>query len=286
VRSDETVLSEDNRHGPVCAPSSHRTLANLGLKMRDANVIKGGKVGAWRTYNFCGVDGEFRDETSWQCIEVFGDDGVLGDEITLTNTVNPGRWSSIYGRPYIVAKAATLRLQEENRYYSSTVRKLRKRFPQEKPSSSFEQDGVKVEVEVTAFEAQLEGFEMSGTYPDMEVTQAALEQAQKRLSKIRALLKRLNFPVRVSEAAFVKHGLGGADPIDWCNGDIKTNVSRPPWCDASITWETGWKQSNRHKNKWARRRMPMGLFLRFRAWRQKTQLTEEEAAQILTRQAA
>jgi len=286
VRSNEAVLSAENRHGPVCAPSSHRQFPNLGLMIEDANVIKDGQVGAPRTYNFCGTDGMFRDDDAWHCIELFGADGSLADEITLTCTVNPGRWASIYGRPYLAAKAAVLRLKDESKHYDAAVRSLRKKFPKDKaPYFASKDDGPVVEVELTAFEAELDGFELAGKYPTVGDTLEDLEKAEKHLSSMRALIKRLNFPIRVSEAAFTKHGLGGADPIAWCNGSADADLSAPVWAN-DAAWETGYKPSARHKNLWARRDMPMGFQLRFRAWKQKAKLAAEEAQRILNQQAA
>jgi hypothetical protein len=279
-RSNEVVLSAENRHGEVCAPSCHKHLPNLGLLIRDANVIKNGEVGAPRAYNFCGADGEFRDESSWQTIEIFGADDKLADEITLTSTVNPGRWSSVYGRPYLMAKAAVLRLQDESKHYGTVVRRLRKEFPVEKVLYTSQEKGAVLEIEVQAFETELDGFEMDGEYPTVEGTLAALEQAEQHLSGVRAMIKRLNFPIRVSEAAFIKHGLKGMDPVAWCNGEKDNGVEVPVWCFWGTPWETGYKQSKRHKNAWARREMAMGFHLKVRAWNQKVKLAEAEAQRI------
>jgi len=285
-RSNEIVLSRDNRHGEVLAPSCHKHLPNLGLLIKDAQVIKDGGVGAFRAFNFCGADGEFRDEDAWQTIEIFGDSGELADEIKLTYTVNPGRWSSIYGRPYLVAKAAVLRLQDESQHYGAVVRKLRKKFPVEKGSYFSKETGAKLEVEVMAFEAELEGFELEGDYLEVAETRAGMEAAEEHLSKLRALIKRLNFPIRVSEAAFIKHGLKGMDPVAWCNGDEDTGVEVPVWAFWGKPWETAYKPSKRHKNYWARREMTLGLTLKVRAWKQKVKLAEEEAKRILSEREA
>ena len=283
-RSNETLLSAANRHGPVRAPSCHKNFPNLGLLIQDANVIKDGEVGAPRCYNFCGIDGEFRDEDAWKTIEIFDANDKLADEITLTCTVNPGRWSSIYGRPYLAAKAAVLRLQDESKHYGAVVRRLRKKFPKDKVPYFSKKSGEVAEVEVLAFEMELEGFTLDGEYPDVDVTLEALEQTEKHMSAIRALIKRLNFPIRVSEAAFMKHGLKGADPVAWCNGEKATKVDFPNWCAWSDHWVTGYKESKRHKNAWARRPTYLGYHLRFRAWKQKTKLAVEEAARIEKRQ--
>lgn len=282
-RSNEVVVSSSNRHGKVLAPSCHRYLPNLGMTIDDANVIKEGEVGAPRAYNFCGADGSFRDDDAWHTIEIFGD-GVLADTIELTSTVNPGRWASIYGRPYLVAKAAVLRLQDESKYYGAEVRRLRKVFPKEKSSFFSDKTGRTLEVEVQAFEAELDGFSVEGKYPAVGDTLADLEAAEKRLSRIRALIKLLNFPIRVSEAAFVKHGIKGMDPVAWCNGEVDNGVEVPVWCFWGAPWETGYKPSKRHKNLWARREMALGLYLRVRAWKQKVELAEEEAQCIIEKQ--
>jgi len=281
VKDNEVVLSSDNRHGKVKAPSSHKEFANLGINIVDANVIKDGSVGAPRTYNFCGVLGEFRDESAWTSIEIFGADDTLADEVSLTCTVNQERWSSVYGRPYLVAKAAALRLEDEFKYYNGKVRGLRKMFPRDSDGAftyPTKETGNTVDVTVVAFEAKVDGFTMTSSYPEVEQTLEGLEAAERHLSTVRRTLTLLRFPIRVSEAAFLRHCVGDDAAVSWCSTKGGT-VRSPSWAN-DAEWETGFKQSARHKQLWARREMPLGFHLCFRAWNQKVALAEEEANRI------
>jgi len=281
LREGEFLTSADNRHGVVYGVSSHQKVGSLGILFKDVNVIKTDEVGAWRTANFVGADGVIRDEDAWSQIEIFGADDKLTDTIEVSQPVARTRWSSIYGRPYLIAKAATIRLADEVAHYKKVVKKLREAAAIEpKPYGGTFQVGEQVKVEVEAFEAEIDGFELQGKYPET----ANLDDAERHMKRANAQLKTLRFMTRVSEHAFKETAVAsqlpaGTTPTDWTAGNVQGTPLEPSWA-AGDAWETGWKQSKRHKKIWARRPARLGLQVRFRCWPQAHKVAASEAEAI------
>lgn len=281
VREGEFLTSKENRHGLVYGVSSHQKVASLGVLFKDANVIKMNEVGAWRTANFVGADGVLRDASAWSQIEIFGADNKLTDTIEVTQPVASTRWSSIYGRPYLIAKAATIRLADEVAYYRKVVKALRDAAGIEPESfgGSF-QVGETAKVMVEAFEAEIDGFQLEGKYPET----TNLDDAESHIQRANSQLKTLRFMTRVSEYAFKEGAVAsrlpaGTTPTDWTAGTAQATPMEPSWA-AGDAWETGWKQTKRHKKMWARRAARLGLQLRFRCWSQTHSVAASEAEAI------
>jgi hypothetical protein len=281
VREGEFLVSNENRHGHVYGVSSHQKVASMGILFKDLNVVGQDQVGAWRTVNFVGADGVIRDEDAWKQIEIFGMDGSLTDSIEVTQPVAGTRWSSIYGRPYLIAKAATLRLADQVSHLKRTVSKLRDAAGIEPTSYSRSfTTGEQSSVQVEAFEAEIDGFGLHGQYP--QVTE--LDDAERHLQRANAQLKTLRFMTRVSELAFKQtavapHTVDGASATAWTSGKAEGRPLEPAWATRGA-WVTGYKEGPRKRKLWARREARLGMHVRFRCWPQTHKVSLDEANTI------
>lgn len=275
-REGEVITSAENRKGVVVNVSSNQKVGSMGITFKDQNVLVGGEQGAYRTFNFVGADGKIRDESAWTVLEIEHDNGAITERLDLPNVVSPGRRNSVYGRPYAVAKCAISRLEDEQQHYNALVKELRNAAGVVTGSFDYEKTDDEVTVLVTGFAAEIDGFSLTGKYASV----SDLAQAEQHVSRVRSTLKMLRFLTRMSEYAFLHHGIEpyAGDAVLWTNGGEGTGPTCPAWA-VSDTWETGYKVP-RGRTFWARIDTFLGLKLRFRAWQQKHKVSADEAIMI------
>ena len=284
VRSDEHVVSRDNRHGKVTGFVSNKAMFSFSVRVQDMNVVKIGSdgkedsMGAPRNFMLVGLDGEWRKD-GWRTIEFFPTakenafltDNKLwtGNRVVFQNFVHPNRWVSFYGRPYFVTKALVQRLVDERAFLQAEL----KRFPSKTLEAAFARDGedgpesetVEGDTKVcTAFEAEVHLpralRESVSDAAFIRLTDDTADDARKRSHEIQyVLLPQLRFIVRSTELAFLNA--------------YKVNPNmKPGWMEKS----EGFRDLLVKRTTWRTIEMPhvgAGADVRWRQWEKKETVT-------------
>ncbi len=276
VQEGMYVVSRKNRHGPVLNVVSNKNHFAASILVNDMNVVTPTGVGYYRTFMLSGPDGKIRD--GWDALEILTGNEGIPDRIALRHVVHPGRWTSFYGKPYLLGKLYVDRLADEEKWHKKIVAELRKKHavPVDRPQRYYRYDKVKEYMTVTGFEAEVEGAPIVGDYPTCEDSPEGFEAACKRLKTVRRLHKTMKFLCRGTEKAFYDHAvisnLQSTRRVQaWLRGELDGSVSIPGWASWPVVWEPGYKESKRHRKLWARQVLRDGMALRWRAWEQEEQ---------------
>ncbi len=288
-RESEWITSKENRHGRLTGLFSNAAVASMGVRMDDLNVMQvesNGEttVGAARNFTMQSIDGTWHE--GWgkgMKILATGIPKEVFEELTEASRtlkfkyfVHPSRWPSLYGKYYVIAKAAIMRLQDEIRDTKKYIKELRDHLeipPKVWAKSAKVGKGEKTKV--WAYEVKLEGFELEGEYIFLELEKAteahykAMVAYQKRLSEF---LDQLRFLTRATEYAFRMHAvqtnIPDKDALAWLKGDLGADVQprRPVWIrNEEKLWSLGHVEPGK-RNNWARMEMKEGISLLFRMW--------------------
>jgi hypothetical protein len=294
----EIVTSKQNRHGRIIGLTSNANVWSFSVMVEDANVMTTDTVGAPRNFMLQDIEGEWHD--GWRSIrlipdarenEIFKKVANAQNSIVFDYLIHPLRWCSFYGRPYLLAKLADIRLKEDVRWYKSRAKELREELniastvwpKSEKVGES------KPEV-VWAFNAEVDGFKIEGTRQPFSGNATAeyeeVKNIQKRLSSFQSQLR---FHIRATEYSFWKNAVlrgqkfsntkqefeASKKVFSWINGEGGLSDPRTPAWAKDWSWETGFKVTPRKKTKWAVLTRPTSdIKLRFRIWEK----TEQVAA--------
>lgn len=279
VKEGTVLVSRTNRHGPVLNLSSNKAVFSAGLMTKDANVVTTDEVGAYRTFMLTDLNGEL-DMERWSTVEILTQDPAIPDRISLTCMVNPGRWASIYGRPYIAAKALMIHLDEKVKDLTKQVSALKFRQSNGKTwGSKTTQVGGSTSIMVDAFEAVLDGFELHGEFEQYSRSAKGLQAAESALKDAKRLLRMLQFLTRMTEKAFYDHAvkprLGGSlsGVLKWVENGGEQAPTVATWKKG--TWVCGYKPTAQSRTRWARMEMLPGIHLRWRVWSKRETVSVE-----------
>lgn len=232
TRSNERVVSKENRHGKCIGLASNQDAFSFSLKIHDANVItssdEGDSVGAPRNFMLLDVDGKWHD--GWRAIEfsptakenAFLTDKRLwtGHRVVFENFVHPNRWASFYGRSYLASKLVLQRMTAEAQHLFAESKRLfdtgiSPEFQAEhvldgdRPPPIKTTIGPSKPIKVTAFEAEVHGLVTFGDFPRVADTgQAHADALARRRYLIYTAAPLLRFATRATELAFVVPGDG------------------------------------------------------------------------------
>lgn len=230
VRSDEYVISNENRHGRLTGLFANKDVFSFGLRVLDLNVVKqeadgSEKAGAPRSFSITNARGEWF--SGWDCIEfhpsreenefIHDRDLLTENKIYFTHFVHPNRWTAFYGRDYFLVKTALQRGEEELKHLNSEVKRLKTagvKFPvEEETRQQTERDKKRTKTSseksetVTALEVEVDLPEFIGEYPVFAEKTGDLVEAYEQAKQLRYnVLPKLRFAVRSVELAFFKHG--------------------------------------------------------------------------------
>lgn len=277
----EVVVSKENRHGRVSGLTSNKDVFSFNVRIEDANVITTGDVGKPRNFMLQDLDGKWHD--GWKVVKFIADTDAekklfaKAPEVTFDYFVHPNRWTSIYSRPYLLAKVAILRLADQQKFLKAERRRLRKELnvaPTAWPKST--KVGADKKETFWAFNVDIDGVKFAGDYEAYPASKKSLDEIEMLLRRTNELLEKLRFHTRASEFAFWKYGVLKSMPVDsvsgYLSGIITTGLRQPNW--ATGEWQTGYKETPRARTFWARLERDEGLVLRWRAWKK----TERVAA--------
>lgn len=182
LRSDQFVISNENRHGQVKRLVSNRETHNFCVMIQDYNVLQvtdgRQRVGAPRDFTIVNDAGEFYE--GWSSLNWFSspeEDAFLQehnlvpfkDSIDFQYFVHPALALSFFGRRYLRSKMLARRLDIQRKYYYDEAEQLMEEgihLPAgegTKPISS--KEGKTRPVKVVNLEAKLHAPDLSGKWP-------------------------------------------------------------------------------------------------------------------------
>ncbi|MFA5186584.1 MAG: hypothetical protein WC551_08930 [Patescibacteria group bacterium] len=286
IREGETVISATDRGGRAIGLVSNADVFSFGISFEDQMVasikvadgsptVETGKARTFMVQDIYGTPHEGLDEivvepeTPEQKI-LFQET----DRVAFQYLIHPNRWTSFYGRPYILAKVAILRLQDQVRHLKAERTRVQGALGISKaewPKSATV--GESKSVKVPAFNAFVDGANFHGEFPTVETSQEGLGECGDLLHRCNELLTELRFHVRATEFAFYSQVLvpGVKDLAQWLKGGVDT-LEKPSWCGAS--WATGYREP-KGRTDFAVLCRPGLPTLRFRVWEKSEKVAVE-----------
>jgi hypothetical protein len=249
-RVDQVVTSAENRHGKITGVQANKDFWTFSVNVYDENVVSADKVGDYRTFTLTDLNGAWYP--GWDRIEFvptlnenkFITENKLwsGNTIVFRNMIHPNRWTSFFGRHYVISKMIIERLTEESAFLNSEIKAILAagiNFPSDSDgpkSYEYGEKGDTKSVKVTSFQSELfmPDTKYVGTYPTIPRTQAGLVDAYQTRLQYQRLIKKLRFMTRATEYA---HSIAPDRIPAWIKG---------------VKWEPGFKTSTRSRTIWER----------------------------------
>lgn len=244
----EQVISAANRHGQILSLGANKNFFSFSVRIKDMNVVTEDEVGAYRNFMLTDYDGSFYK--GWQTIEFtptlkenrFITESELwtGNKIYFKNFVSPNRWTSFFGRHYIITKMLIERLQMEAKHYNKAWREINAsgiEFPEGTGPQPVEygEKGETVSKTFPAFEAKIVHPAFENEFPKVtEDVEGMLWAYNKQKFYTYTLVPRLQFMTRATELAHFQH------------------PDRFPAWIKNAKWESGYKESPRARTLWDR----------------------------------
>lgn len=302
-KSNERVVSKDNRHGQVFGLTSNQDVFSFSVRIKDFNVVVSDSdgmesVGAFRNFMLVDLEGDWYD--GWKCIEFvpnrkendFLNDKSLwtGNTVYFKNFVHPNRWTSFYGQWYVLTKILVERLRSEVTFRNAEAKTIEALLSKGEDKPAFaprptSDKGPSVPIIVTAFEAEVDA-DVPTTFLPAPRTKEGLAWAKERAHKLQYEdIPSLNFAVRATELAFCERagimgGLQEGKDVGGAKPEAGKDASQIPM----VSWISGAKWDREYKIKrtvWNRlvltQPVPFekGLALRYRV-RAKTERVRPE----------
>jgi hypothetical protein len=254
---------------------------SFNVLIEDANVMTADSVGKPRNFMLQDLDGTWHD--GWKVIRVMPSTpeekklfaGTNG-QVSFKYFVHPNRWTSFYGRAYLLAKVAVQRLEDQDRFLKAEAKRIRDALgivPEPWPKTT--KVGAEESIKVEAFNAEVDGGVLVRDYPGYEICQEDLDKISSLRHRVGELLRNLRFHIRATEFAFYsqsfKPAVGCGATSYLVSGGV--NLELPSWAKGG--WTCGHKESVKARNHWAKRECESGLSIRFRVWEK----TEKVAAE-------
>lgn len=220
VREGQMLSSKENRHGKLAQVISNKETFNFSVRINDMNVMTSDSVGDYRSFLITKFDGDWNPHwTSLKFLpnaeenKFIAESGILsGNKIHFKNFVHPNRWTSMYGKSYLITKALISRIEEESSYYGKLIKKMKAEgveYPEESAPKVWEKTtavGEKKSIKVKAFEAYVDIPDNNSEFPTYESTVDNLVRlTQLRKHYIFNVLPKLRFMTRATECAFSQH---------------------------------------------------------------------------------
>jgi len=237
-RKDQVVTSQYNRHGKLINVGAHKDFFSFNIKIIDQNVVGEDNVGDFRTFSLTDKTGAWYE--GWKTIQFnptlrenrFLSENKLftGSHIYFKNFIHPNRWTSVFGKHYVITKILLDRLEDEAKFLNSEIKRLKKagiEFPKGEGPASLEYDYGKSRQETfLAFEMKvfIPDAKYAGEYATIPDTQQGLVDAyNRRKSYVYSVAPQLRFMARASEYAHFQ------------------NPDRFPAWIKNLKWEDGFK---------------------------------------------
>lgn len=247
IRKDQVLKSKENRHGELLQVTANKDFFSFGILVMDQNVIGEDKVGDFRTFNLTDKTGDWY--SGWRTIQFeptlkenrFITENKLwaGNRIVFKNFIHPNRWTSFFGRHYVITKMLIERLEDESAFlFQERKRLISEGFRFEGDAGPTTHDyeyGERVTAKLPAFNARIyiPETQIVGTYTPMPKSVEGLNQAYNLRREYQNILKKLRFMTRASEYAHYSH------------------PDRFPAWIKNVGWEPGFVEAGK-RTKWDR----------------------------------
>jgi hypothetical protein len=220
LREDQQITSKMNRHGEVLGVGANKLFFSFNVTIMDQNVVGEEKVGDFRSFSLTDKRGNWYD--GWQRIEFvptlkenrFITENKLwtGNKIIFKNFIHPNRWTSMFGRHYVVTKMLIDRLEDECAFLGSEVKRIQAagvEFPKgDGPKSHSYDYGKGRQEKFPAFEVKIfiPETEIKNDYDFFPEDQSGLVQAYNARKRfLYGIVPALRFMTRASEFAHYQH---------------------------------------------------------------------------------
>jgi len=248
-RTDQEVKSAFNRHGELLKVGANKTFFSFNITIMDQNVIGEDKVGDYRTFSLTGKDGGWYK--GWRSIQFeptlkenrFITENRLwtGNKIVFKNFIHPNRWTSFFGRHWVITKLMIERLEDEAAFLNTEVKRMLAagvKFPEGEGSKSYSygESGAKVSKSFDAFESKvyIPKTQIEGDYSLYEdMNQELLLKAYSTRKEMNRVIGKLRFMTRASEYAHTQ------------------NPDRMPHWLKNVKWESDFVEPGK-RTKWDR----------------------------------
>ena len=248
VREDQKLKSKDNRHGELLDVNANKAFFKFNIRIMDQNVIGEDKVGDFRTFSLTDHTGAWYD--GWKTIQFeptlkenrFITENQLwsGNRIVFKNFIHPNRWTSFFGRHYVISKILIERLEDEAKFLNAEVKRLLDagiKFPGGDGPKSYDYTsyGETVSKKFPAFEAKIyiPSVQTTGEYEATPLTQEGLLRAYHLRKEYNKIIGKLRFMTRASEYAH------------------NQNPERFPAWLKNVQWESGFREPGK-RTDWDR----------------------------------
>jgi len=215
TRTDEALTSKADRHGKIIGIGANKNFFSFNIKILDQNVVGQDYVGAPRTFSLTDYTGSWHK--GWkeiQFVPTMKENGFItenklwsGYKIIFTNFVHPNRWTSFFGKYYVISKLMIERLEDEAKYYNAVMKQMKEagiKFPYEEGPESHEYEyGDSKQMKFNAYEAEIfiPECEITGEYSKIEFNQANLVATYEKRKILNKAISKLRFMTRATEYA-------------------------------------------------------------------------------------
>lgn len=247
MREDQMLKSVDNRHGELLSVGANKAFFSFNISIMDQNVVSEDKVGDFRTFSLTGRDGDWYP--GWKTIQfeptlkenrfITENEMWSGQKIVFKNFIHPNRWTSFFGRHYVISKMLIERLVDESTFLNAEVKRLKAAgitFPKgEGPASYTYAYGKTKSVQTPAFETKIyiPGDMIVGEYAPVATDRSGLLRAYHLRKEYQKVIGQLRFMTRASEYAH-----------------FKAPDNMPSWVK-NVNWEAGFVEPGK-KTAWDR----------------------------------
>lgn len=272
-KAGEVVLSKENRHGKIVGVLGHKDRFNFSVRILDMNVMTSHSVGAWRNFLLM-TDGVWHDGFNGLTFvpdhaenERIAKIAQFNNTMTFEHLIDPSRWTSFYGAPYLLAKLLITRLADEKKHLDAEIKRVRTALNITTTSSYEPSEKVGEEKKVTVWSClvEVDGLALTGAYPAVPTTKEGLEEATNRRTRLNGYLERLRFQTRATEYALWLRLNARYTPdqlVPLCNGTVSPEkIPVAGW--VKTAWTT-FQASKRHAS-WLAIDLN-GYKLRLRCW--------------------
>jgi hypothetical protein len=237
VRKAGELVLPANRHGKITAIVANAKTFRFSIRIEDANVMTTDKIGAPRTFTLTDFNGQIA--SNWDCMQLLPtasenrflvSHGLVQADgrVPFTRTVHPNRWTSMFGRSYILGKILLDRLSDE----------IKHRMPERERRDLLDEvadetDGDYRSVREAGKKIKVQSLEVKVVHDVFLGEYRPTTDVGVRLSTLRSARERLQVATRAVELAYYG-AMKRADGWPTTNG-LTWHAFKPP--KARTTWQ-------------------------------------------------
>lgn len=242
-REGMELTSDKNRHGKLVNVFSNQKVFSFGVRFVDVNIMSPSDIGDYRNFLVLDYDGDWY--SGWNYIDFMptNEEKEFINQLKNNNNtiyfdhfVHPNRWSSFYGKYYLITKMLLDRLDEEARDYNRQIKNMilnniQPLDEEEKSDVPYVPEGEEdtIPKKFKSMEVELITPDKIGEFPQYEHNAENLTFLIRKKSLIRnKIIPRLRFNTRATELAFFTYGYNNNEEkmAGWINDEWEHNFRR------------------------------------------------------------